>query len=96
MGVTAALDGDSAEPNHTPCKPRPLPEFDRKHHPQGEDPAALDRDSADWRRRFAARLRRATFWLLLQSCRQGGAAFIKWGQWSATREDIFPRVRELQ
>lgn len=28
--------------------------------------------------------------LLLFSIRNGGAAFIKWGQWSATREDMFP------
>lgn len=28
--------------------------------------------------------------LLLKACRQSGAAFIKWGQWSSTREDIFP------
>jgi aarF domain-containing kinase len=28
--------------------------------------------------------------MLLQGCRRSGAAFIKWGQWSATREDIFP------
>ncbi|GMH32943.1 hypothetical protein BSKO_00777 [Bryopsis sp. KO-2023] len=27
---------------------------------------------------------------LLAGCRTGGAAFIKWGQWSASREDLFP------
>lgn len=38
----------------------------------------------------AARLRRAAFRLLLWACRRSGAAFIKWGQWSSTREDVFP------
>ncbi|GAB4817539.1 hypothetical protein N2152v2_004585 [Parachlorella kessleri] len=27
---------------------------------------------------------------LVWACRRGGAAFIKWGQWAATREDVFP------
>ena len=30
--------------------------------------------------------------LLLLGVRNSGAAFIKWGQWSATREDLFPQV----
>ena len=30
--------------------------------------------------------------LMLSSIKLGGAAFIKWGQWSATREDMFPKV----
>ncbi|KAL3147271.1 hypothetical protein ABBQ32_002762 [Trebouxia sp. C0010 RCD-2024] len=38
----------------------------------------------------ASQLRTAAFKLLLMGCRSSGAAFIKWGQWSATREDIFP------
>ncbi|XP_024370944.1 ABC1 family protein YPL109C, mitochondrial [Physcomitrium patens] len=30
-------------------------------------------------------------WVMLRYClEQGGAAFIKWGQWSSTREDLFP------
>ena len=34
---------------------------------------------------------RETAWrLLLWGIRNSGAAFIKWGQWSATREDMFP------
>jgi aarF domain-containing kinase len=37
-----------------------------------------------------ARMRTAAFKLLLWACRQSGAAFIKWGQWASTREDIFP------
>jgi aarF domain-containing kinase len=37
-----------------------------------------------------ARMRSAAFKLLLWACRQSGAAFIKWGQWASTREDIFP------
>lgn len=36
------------------------------------------------------RLRLAAWHLLLVGIRAGGAAFIKWGQWSATREDMFP------
>ena len=40
----------------------------------------------------ASRLRVAAFKLLLNGCKGSGAAFIKWGQWSATREDIFPKV----
>ena len=40
----------------------------------------------------ASQLRTAAFKLLLMGCRSSGAAFIKWGQWSATREDIFPAV----
>ncbi|KAK9819987.1 hypothetical protein WJX72_004814 [[Myrmecia] bisecta] len=39
---------------------------------------------------LVAAMRRAAFRLLLVGIRAGGAAFIKWGQWSATREDIFP------
>ena len=37
-----------------------------------------------------SRLRLAAYHLLLWGIRCGGAAFIKWGQWSATREDMFP------
>ena len=40
----------------------------------------------------ASQLRTAAFKLLLMGCRNSGAAFIKWGQWSSTREDIFPAV----
>ncbi len=40
----------------------------------------------------ASTLRTVAFWLLLHACRAGGAAFIKWGQWGASREDVFPRV----
>lgn len=43
----------------------------------------------------ASQLRTAAFKLLLMGCRSSGAAFIKWGQWSATREDIFPAVSLL-
>lgn len=39
---------------------------------------------------LASQLRTAAFKLLLLGCRSSGAAFIKWGQWSSTREDIFP------
>ena len=35
-------------------------------------------------------LQTAAWRLLLYGIRSSGAAFIKWGQWSATREDIFP------
>lgn len=32
-----------------------------------------------------------TVWVMLRYClERGGAAFIKWGQWSSTREDLFP------
>ncbi|EFJ43831.1 hypothetical protein VOLCADRAFT_106661 [Volvox carteri f. nagariensis] len=34
--------------------------------------------------------RRCAWRLLLGGCRLSGAAFIKWGQWSATRVDLFP------
>lgn len=37
------------------------------------------------------RLRTKAYQLLLGACRRSGAAFIKWGQWSSTREDIFPQ-----
>ncbi len=43
----------------------------------------------------ASRLRVAAFKLLLSGCKGSGAAFIKWGQWSATREDIFPKVSRV-
>jgi len=35
-------------------------------------------------------MRTAAYRLLLWGIKNGGAAFIKWGQWSATREDMFP------
>lgn len=38
----------------------------------------------------SSRMRLAAYHLLLWGIRCGGAAFIKWGQWSATREDMFP------
>lgn len=46
-----------------------------------------------WAAEAAAGARRAAWRLLLVGVRAGGAAFIKWGQWSATREDMFPAVR---
>ena len=47
----------------------------------GEDPQGV-----------AARMRLTAWQLMLASIKLGGAAFIKWGQWSATREDMFPKV----
>jgi hypothetical protein len=41
----------------------------------------------------AAAMRRGAYRLLLFGCRSSGAAFIKWGQWSATRGDMFPQAR---
>ena len=41
----------------------------------------------------SARLRLLAWQMLLFGIKLGGAAFIKWGQWSATREDMFPKVR---
>lgn len=38
----------------------------------------------------SSKLRQSAYQLLLWSIRCSGAAFIKWGQWSATREDMFP------
>lgn len=38
----------------------------------------------------ALRMRGAAWKLLLGSMSSAGAAFIKWGQWSATRRDLFP------
>jgi predicted unusual protein kinase regulating ubiquinone biosynthesis (AarF/ABC1/UbiB family) len=35
-------------------------------------------------------MRNSAYRLLLWGIKNGGAAFIKWGQWSATREDMFP------
>ena len=35
-------------------------------------------------------MRTLAYRLLLWGIKNGGAAFIKWGQWSATREDMFP------
>ena len=46
-----------------------------------------------WAERCAARLRMRAWRLLLLGIRHSGAAFIKWGQWSATREDLFPQAR---
>ncbi|GIL44479.1 hypothetical protein Vafri_1931 [Volvox africanus] len=43
-----------------------------------------------WLARLARGSRRGAWWLLLYGCRRGGAAFIKWGQWAATRVDLFP------
>ncbi|KAK9810979.1 hypothetical protein WJX73_003175 [Symbiochloris irregularis] len=37
------------------------------------------------------RMRVAAWTLLLAGIKASGAAFIKWGQWSATREDMFPK-----
>ena len=42
--------------------------------------------------RAARKLRMRAWRLLLLGVRNSGAAFIKWGQWSATREDLFPQV----
>ncbi|CAM6099488.1 unnamed protein product [Calypogeia fissa] len=39
---------------------------------------------------WGLKLREALWWLLRFCLEKGGAAFIKWGQWSATREDLFP------
>ena len=47
----------------------------------GEDPQGV-----------SARMRLTAWHLMLASIKLGGAAFIKWGQWSATREDMFPKV----
>ena len=52
-------------------------------------PAAVGSSRAT---RGAARLRVGAFRLLLWACRHSGAAFIKWGQWTSTREDVFPEV----
>eukprot|EP00879_Flechtneria_rotunda_P001554 GHRR01001713.1.p1 GENE.GHRR01001713.1~~GHRR01001713.1.p1 ORF type:complete len:1175 (+),score=492.98 GHRR01001713.1:413-3937(+) len=38
----------------------------------------------------AMSLRRRAWQALLYSCSRAGAAFIKWGQWSSSRRDIFP------
>lgn len=46
--------------------------------------------SSSWGDRAALRCRRAAWSLLLGGCRRSGAAFIKWGQWAATRVDLFP------
>ena len=35
-------------------------------------------------------LRRSAWQLLLWGCRMSGTAFIKWGQWSSARRDLFP------
>lgn len=37
-----------------------------------------------------SKIRSMAWHLLLWGIRSSGAAFIKWGQWSATREDMFP------
>ena len=41
-------------------------------------------------RTLAARLEDGGWALLLRAIRGGGAAFIKWGQWSSARPDLFP------
>ncbi|KAG0579209.1 hypothetical protein KC19_4G081900 [Ceratodon purpureus] len=42
--------------------------------------------SAAWREHL-----QCVVWKMLRYClERGGAAFIKWGQWSSTREDLFP------
>ncbi len=46
-----------------------------------------------WMERTSKKLRMQAWRLLLLGVRNSGAAFIKWGQWSATREDLFPQVR---
>ncbi|PNH12285.1 putative serine/threonine-protein kinase [Tetrabaena socialis] len=43
-----------------------------------------------WRSRAALGCRVVAWRLLLGGCRRSGAAFIKWGQWAATRADLFP------
>ena len=45
-----------------------------------------------WMERASKRMRISAWRLLLFGVRNSGAAFIKWGQWSATREDLFPQV----
>jgi len=52
-----------------------------------------DAGAGVWAVAAAAAVRGAAWRLLLTGVRCGGAAFIKWGQWSATREDMFPAVR---
>ncbi|KXZ56229.1 hypothetical protein GPECTOR_1g2 [Gonium pectorale] len=52
--------------------------------------AGAQRRRREWRRGAASACRRAAWRLLLGGCRRSGAAFIKWGQWSATRVDLFP------
>ncbi|KAK9908907.1 hypothetical protein WJX75_004527 [Coccomyxa subellipsoidea] len=44
-----------------------------------------------WAHALAGRLRLRAWRLLLFGIKHSGAAFIKWGQWSATREDLFPQ-----
>ncbi|KAG6546582.1 hypothetical protein Mapa_011771 [Marchantia paleacea] len=39
---------------------------------------------------WTLQFRKILWWLLRYCLERGGAAFIKWGQWSATREDLFP------
>ncbi len=60
----------------------------------GQSPAAGTASpaasSSSWAHRAALRCRRAAWSLLLGGCRRSGAAFIKWGQWAATRVDLFP------
>ncbi|CAK0783811.1 hypothetical protein CVIRNUC_007011 [Coccomyxa viridis] len=48
-------------------------------------------DEDRWMERAARKLRMRAWRLLLLGVRNSGAAFIKWGQWSATREDLFPQ-----
>ncbi|GFR47223.1 hypothetical protein Agub_g8906 [Astrephomene gubernaculifera] len=43
-----------------------------------------------WRAGAALGCRRQAWRLLLVGCRSSGPAFIKWGQWAATRVDLFP------
>lgn len=61
--------------------------------PTEPGPAAAVAEELSWSAGAALAVRTAAWQLLLSGVRAGGAAFIKWGQWSATREDMFPAVR---
>ena len=54
---------------------------------QKQEPSSLQ---LTMRKKWVNRMRTVAFQRLLQGCRDGGAAFIKWGQWSSAREDLFP------
>lgn len=55
---------------------------DRGGKPSGQE-ASSSKDPAAYLRLFAYKL-------LLHGCKHSGTAFIKWGQWASTRQDLFP------
>ncbi|MEW5303193.1 MAG: hypothetical protein WDW36_005909 [Sanguina aurantia] len=57
----------------------------------GGEPAMSQVAGGQWAHR-SLRAEHGAWQCLLLACRSSGAAFIKWGQWAATRGDLFPEA----